>query len=117
MTRGAIGRGLEVGVAKPAVAAPRQHRALTDLEEIGEQRLAIIGIDLSAGRYLQHDVGTVPAVAVLAHAAAAALGLEMLLIAIVDQRVEPVDRQHDHVAALAAIAAAGAAALDDLLAP
>ena len=47
----------------------------------------------------------------------AALGLEVLLIAVVDERVEPVDRLHDHVAAAAAIAAVRPAELDELLAP
>ena len=55
--------------------------------------------------------------AVLAHAAAAVLGLEVLLVAVVDQRVEAVDRLRDHVAALAAVAAVRAAELDELLAP
>ena len=55
--------------------------------------------------------------AVLAHAAAPALGLEVLLIAVVDERVEPVDRLHDHVAAAAAIAAVRPSELDELLAP
>ena len=43
-------------------------------------------------------------------------GLEVLLIAVVDQRVQPVDRLDDDVAAAAAIAAGGAAELDILLA-
>ena len=55
--------------------------------------------------------------AVLAHTAAAVLGLEMLLVAVIDQRVETLDRQRDHVAALAAVAAARAAELDEFLAP
>ncbi len=55
--------------------------------------------------------------AILAHAVAAALGLEVLLIAVVDQGVEAVDRLQHHVAALAAVAAAGAAELDEFLAP
>ena len=41
----------------------------------------------------------------------------MLLVAVVDQRVQPIDGFHDHVAAFAAIAAAGAAEFDELLAP
>ena len=55
--------------------------------------------------------------AVLAHAVAAALGLEVLLVAVVDQRVEAVDRLDNDVAALAAVAAVGPAELDELLAP
>src|SRR4029077_11261025 len=41
----------------------------------------------------------------------------MLLVAIVDQRVEAVDGGDDHVAAAAAIAAVRPAELDELLAP
>ena len=47
----------------------------------------------------------------------AALRLEVLLVAIVDQRVEAVDDFDDDIAAAAAIAAVGAAELDELLAP
>ena len=65
---------------------------------------------------LQHDVVGAPAGALLAHAGLAVPGEEMLLVAIVDQRVQPVDRLGDHVAALAAVAAVRAAELDELLA-
>ena len=53
----------------------------------------------------------------LAHAVAAALGGDVLLEAVVDQRVQVLDRFGPHVAAAAAIAAVGAAELDELLAP
>ena len=67
-------------------------------------------------RHLQHDRLAVGAVAILAHAVLALRGLEVLLVAIVDQRVQPVDDLDDHVAAAAAIAAGGPAELDELLA-
>jgi hypothetical protein len=41
----------------------------------------------------------------------------VLLITIVDERVEAFDRLGDHIAALAAVAAVGAAKLDKFLAP
>ncbi len=41
----------------------------------------------------------------------------MLLIAIIDQRVEAIDAVRDHIAAAAAVAAVGAAELDVFLAP
>ena len=63
------------------------------------------------------DVGALGAGAVAAHAVDAGLGLEMLLVAIVDQRVQPVDRLHPDVAAAAAVAAVRPAELDELLAP
>ncbi len=47
----------------------------------------------------------------------AGLGLEMLLVAIVDQRVEAVDGLHPDIAAAAAIAAVRSAELDEFLAP
>ena len=46
----------------------------------------------------------------------AGLGLEMLLVAIVDQRVEAIDAFDDDVAAAPAIAAIGAAELDEFFA-
>src|SRR5690606_28196976 len=54
--------------------------------------------------------------AVLAHAVLAVLRLEVLLVAVVDQRVEVGDAFGPDVAALAAVAAVGAAELDELLA-
>ncbi len=54
--------------------------------------------------------------AVLAHAIGALLRLEMLLVAVIDQRVQSVDDFDDDVAAAAAIAAGGTAELDELLA-
>ena len=54
--------------------------------------------------------------AVLAHAVGALRGLEVLLIAVVDQRVEAIDDLDDDIAAAAAIAAVGSAELDELLA-
>src|SRR3546814_12970549 len=47
---------------------------------------------------------------------ATALGAEMLLVAVVDQGVQPVDAFDPDVAALAAVAAVGAAVFDELLA-
>ena len=66
---------------------------------------------------LRIDVGAVRAGAVLAHAVAAGLGLEMLLVAVVDQRVEAVDAFDDDIAAAAAVAAVRAAEFDEFLAP
>ena len=84
--------------------------------EIVDQRLAILVEDLGADRHFENDVLAVGAVAVLAHAVGALGRLEMLLIAIVDQRVEAVDRLDDDVAAAAAVTAARPAELDELLA-
>ena len=115
--RRAIGGRLETGIAEAAIAAARKRDALAALGEIGEQRFAVLLVDLRADRHLEQRVGAVGAMAVLAHAAAAVLGLEMLLVAVVDQRVEAVDRLGHHVAAFAAVAAVRAAELDEFLAP
>src|SRR5580704_5580724 len=117
IARRAVGRAFETRIAETAIAAMRQHDALAEFGEIGEQRLAILLVDLRAGRYFEHQVGAIGAMAVLAHAAAAVLRHEMLLIAVVDQRVETVDRLRDHVAAAATVAAVRSAIFDEFLAP
>ena len=104
-------------VAEAAVAALRQHGALADLGEIGEQGLVVLVEHLGADRDLQDHVGRGRARAVRAHAVAAGLGLEVLLVAVVDQRVEAVDAFDDDVAAASAVAAIRPAELDEFLAP
>src|SRR5215207_5882901 len=113
VARRAIARALEMRVAEAAVAAVREHHLLADFGEIGEQCLAILLIDLRAGRHAQHGIAAARAMAILAHAAAAALGLEVLLETVIDQRVEAVNRARDHVAALAAVTAVWPAELDE----
>ena len=54
VARRAVGRRLEVRVAEAAVAALRQHHALADLGQVGEQRLLVLVEDLRADRHLQH---------------------------------------------------------------
>ena len=63
------------------------------------------------------DVVAALAGAVAAHAVLAGLGLEVLLVAEVDQRIEAVDAFEHDVAALAAVAAVGAAEFDEFLTP
>ena len=87
------------------------------LREVGEHRAGLLVDDLRADRDLQHRVGAAPAGAVLAHAVHAGLGLEMLLVAEVDQRVEAAGAFDHDVAAAAAVAAVGAAEFDEFLAP
>jgi hypothetical protein len=112
-----VGRGLEVDVAPAAVAAAGEQDALAGFGEVGDHRLAILVEDLGADRHLEHHVGRARTGALLAHAAAAVLREEMLLVAVVDQGVEPACGLGPDVAALAAVAAVGAAELDELLAP
>src|SRR5262249_62175917 len=92
MARRTVGRTLEMGVAEAALAAACEHRPLTYIGEVREQGLAVLLVDLRAGRHLEHDIVAARAVAVLAHAAAAVLGLEMLLVAVVAEGVESIDR-------------------------
>src|SRR5215831_12650150 len=103
-------------IAEAAIAAFGEDEFLAELGEIVDQRLAVLVEHLRADRHLQHDRLAVGAMAVLAHAVDAALGLEVLLIAVVDQRVQPVDNLDDDVATAAAIAARRSAELDELLA-
>ena len=116
VARRAVGGRLEMRVAEAAVAAFGEHELFAEPGEIVDQRLAIVVEHLGADRNLEDDRLAVGAVAVLAHAVDAALRLEVLLVAVIDQRVEAVHRLDDDVAAAAAIAAARPAELDELLA-
>ena len=69
------------------------------------------------GGSVEHDIGALGAGAVLAHAVAALLRLEMLLVAVVEKRIEVRHAFDDDVAAFAAVAAVRAAELDELLPP
>src|SRR3954453_21533121 len=104
-------------VAEAAIAALGQHEAFTDTGEIVDQRLAVLVENLRAERDLEHERLAIGAVAVLAHAVGALRRLEMLLVAVVDQRIQPVGDLDNDIAAAPAIAARGPAELDILLAP
>src|SRR3546814_12189902 len=75
------------------------------------------GGHLGADRQCEDDSGPPGPAALLAHAVDAALGPEMLLVAIVDERVQAVDAFQDHRAAAPAVAAVRAAAGNELLPP
>ena len=110
-----VRRGLEMRIAEAAVAAAREAHALSDLGQIGEQMLALE--DLGADRHFQDRIGAFGAGAVLAHAVAAGLRLEMLLIAVIDERIQAIDAERDDIAAAPAVAAVRAAEFDEFLAP
>ena len=96
----------------------RKIDALADLGQVGEQgALFVVGEDLGADRDLDDQVLAAGAGAVGAGAALAARGAEMLGVAKVDQRIEAGDGLEDDVAALAAVAAVGAAEFDEFFAP
>jgi hypothetical protein len=89
-----------------------------DLGEVGEQAaLLVVGQDLGPDRHLDDEVVAAGAGHVLPGAALAARGAEMLGVAKIDQRVEPGDGFEHDVAALAAIAAVGAAIFDIFFTP
>src|SRR5690606_1299884 len=116
VARRAVGGGLEMRVAEAAVAALEQHDPLTDLGEIGEQGFAVLVEHLRADGDLEDDVLTLGAGAVLARPVAPGAGLQMLLVAIVDERVDPLHAFDDHLAAAAAVAAVRPAELNEFLA-
>src|SRR3984957_15616519 len=113
----AVGRGGEMEVAEAAVAALGHHDALARLGHVGEHRAALLIEDLRPDRHFQNRVGAAAASAIATHAVHAGLGLEMLLVAKVDERVEAVGAFDHDVAAAPAVAAIGAAELDEFLAP
>ena len=117
LARRAVGRRLVVGIAETAIAAAQQHDALADFDHVGKHGFLVVVQHLGPDGDLQHDVLALGARPVLAHAVAAARRLEMLLVAVVDQGVEAVNRLDHHIAALAAIAAVRPAELDELLPP
>ncbi len=87
------------------------------LLQLREHGLLVLGQHDRARRHLDQAVRAVRPGPVLPHAVAAAPGLEVLLIAVVDERIEVLDADDDDVATLAAVTAVRAAELDELLAP
>src|SRR5205807_624488 len=81
------------------------------------QKCGFPGIGQADDASIRDQFEPQPNGAVLAHAAAAVLGPEMLLVAVIDQGVEAVDRPRHHVPALAAVPAVGTPELDEFLPP
>ena len=115
--RSQIVNAFEMRVAETAIAAARDAKAVSGFDQIGDDRFLVLSQHFRSGRNLDRHVLTVCAGAVAAHAVDAAFGLEMLLITVVDERVEVLDALDPDVAALAAVAAVGAAELDEFFAP
>jgi hypothetical protein len=84
--------------------------------QIGDQGLVVLIQHLGADGDPQHHVLGVGAVAVAAHAMRAGGGLEVLLVAVVDQGVQPLHRLHPDISALAPVAAVRPAVGNELLA-
>src|SRR5579862_4192425 len=104
-------------IAEAAIAAFQEHMALAGANEVEQHRLVILVHDLRADRNAQHDILAGGAAAIRAHAVMPGLRTEMLLIAIIDERVEIGDRLDHDIAAAPAIAAIGSTELDKFLAP
>ena len=119
---GAPHGGDEVRVSQAAATAGGHDHALPGLSKIGElaHGLLGLGVELADDRAkgdLKDKVGTVGAVTFGALAMGAALGAEVVLVAIIDERRELCVGNHHDVAAVAAVAAVGAALGDKRLAP
>src|SRR5206468_2369674 len=117
MARRLVGGTFEMGIAEAAIAAAEQFHPRAILGEIGDQGLAILFIDLGPDRHFHNGIVAIGTGHHLAFAAAAILGLHMLLEAVIDQGVEIVDRLRPDIAAPAAIAAIGTAIFNEFLAP
>jgi hypothetical protein len=102
-----------MGVAKTAVTALKEYSPFAGTDEIGEHQPVIRVHDLSPRRDLQDKVLSIGAGPIAARPGFAVLGPEMLPVAVIDQCIEIVRGRKDDVAALAAIAAVGAAELDE----
>src|SRR5581483_9193219 len=116
-SRCTVGGGFKMRIAETAIAAMREHDAFARFGQVGKQRFAVLFVNLRADRDLEHSVGAVGAVAILAHSAAAVFGEEMLLIPVINQRVEAGNGLGDNVSAPATVAAVRSAKLDKLFAP
>src|SRR6185437_2531018 len=117
VTRSLIGGAFEMRVAEAAIAALEQQQPITFIGEIGDESFAVFFQNLRADGHAHDRVIAARTRHLLAHAGQAVLGADVLLVAIVDQRVEVFDRFGPDIAALAAIAAVRSAIFDELLAP
>ena len=112
-----VDRPLEAHIAPAAVAAAQQPLAHADRIHVEQDGFLVLVQHLGTDRYLEHHILALAAVHLAALAEMAGLGLEMLLVTIVDQGVQPLDRLDPDIAAAAAVAAVGPAVLDIFLPP
>src|SRR5450755_443269 len=103
-------------VAEAAVTALGDHHALARLSEVREHRAALLIEDLRSDRHFENRVGAVASGPVAAHPVHAGLGLEVLLVAKVDERVEAIGAFDHDIAAAPPVPAVRAAELDEFLA-
>src|SRR5688500_3114960 len=103
-------------IAKTAIAAPGEENAVARFGEIGDQGVVVRLEDLGAHGHAQNDIATLGTGAAAAHAVSALLRLEMLLVAIVDEGVQPFDGFCPDIAALAAVTPIGTSELYEFFA-
>jgi hypothetical protein len=116
LTRGAVGRRLEMGVAKATLAALGKQHLFVVHVEVGQHFAGVEVGDDGADRHAQHDVVATLAVTVGAAAVLAALAKELAGVAVIDQGIDVAVGNDVHAAALAAIATVGATHRDVFLA-
>jgi hypothetical protein len=112
----AVGARLEMQVAEAALAALGEQRALAVRGEVGEQH-AVLVADQRADRHAQLDIRAAAPVLVGAAPDVAVGGAMDAREAVVDQRIDVAVGHRPDAAAAPAVAARGAAARHELLAP
>ena len=116
VARGLVGGGWEVPVAAAALAAAGDDDALAGLVEVGQEDAVLGVVDERAGRDGDDEVLAVLAVHLLAHGRLAALGVPVVLAGEIEEGVFVRVGEEDDAAAVAAVAAIGAALGDVLFA-
>src|SRR5262245_48053342 len=104
-------------VAEATIAAGRKSETPAHFGQVANQGFITFLENLRSGGNLENAICAFGAGPVAAHAVNPGLGPEMLLVPIVDQRVETIDRLHPNVTAAAAITAVRPAELDEFFAP
>jgi hypothetical protein len=104
-------------IAEAPISTSRDQGTLARMNKVSEKCLIVFGKNLRSWRHLQHCIGTGRTSPIRAHTMFAITGLEMLLIAEIDQRVEVGNAFNPNIAALAAIAAIRAAEFNKFLPP
>ena len=114
--RGLPGRGLEAGVTPPAASPAANDDPLIRIHQVRD-RPSLLALDEGARRNLQDEVVRVLPVAPAAAAAPTLAGDEVMLEAVILERVELPGDLDNQVAAATTVAAVGTAARHVLLAP
>ena len=99
------------------MAAFQHHDHLTFFGQVGQHHAVFLIKNLGAHGYFQINIGPGGPGAVAAHAMTTAPGLEMLLVAIVDQGIQPAHGLYQYMAAAPAVAAVRSAEFHAFLTP